>query len=97
VIPPDSHHDTRPEALQHHGMDDDDLPELGDLKCLTRLVRQASEAIERMDLPDHEPQAWIAEIEAAFEAAAGRLRLSCNVDRFPANHRQGDTLRIRGK
>jgi hypothetical protein len=72
-----------PEALQHHGMDEDDLPELGDLKGLTRLVRQAIGDIERMDLPDHEPQAWIVEIEAAFEAAAGRVALELQCRPIP--------------
>jgi len=56
-------------------MDEDELPELGDLKGLTQLVRPAIADFERMDLPDHEPQAWIAEIEAAFEATAGRVAL----------------------
>jgi len=47
----------------------DDLPEPGDLDGLARLVRQAIEAIDWMNLPDHERQAWVAEIEAAFEQA----------------------------
>jgi hypothetical protein len=50
-------------------MDDDNLPDAGDLDWLARLVQRAIEAIGRMDLSEYERMAWIAEIEAAFEQA----------------------------
>jgi hypothetical protein len=54
----------------------DGLPDFGDLDGLERLVRQAIEAIERMDLPDAEREAWTAELEAAYRAARGKGRNS---------------------
>jgi len=48
---------------------DDDLAELGDLDGLARLVRQAIEAVERIDLPDEQRQDGIAEIEEQYELA----------------------------
>lgn len=47
----------------------DDIPDSGDLDGLALLVRRAIWAVERMALLDHERQAWIAGIEAAYKTA----------------------------
>jgi|APFre7841882724_1041349.scaffolds.fasta_scaffold70996_2 tripartite-type tricarboxylate transporter receptor subunit TctC len=56
---------------------DTDIPDFGDPDGLARLVERAIESFDRMGLPDEQRQAWIEEIEAALETAAGAWRGDC--------------------